>query len=165
MCVHVAKHYSMGPATCTAASQAPVSDVFGLLTNFCVWLLAGHCKRLAPAWGELATFFKDHDNIRIAHVDCTTDRDVCTTADVGGCFHWRLLLLYMHAVHVQQGVCCACSQAEAFHNAQAGFLMCAALPGSEASDLLLCQIRNCRVRTGCGQGATGAELVPYHLKL
>jgi hypothetical protein len=47
-----------------------------------VWLLAGHCKRLAPAWGELATAFKGHENIRIAHVDCTTDRDVCTTADV-----------------------------------------------------------------------------------
>eukprot|EP00882_Tetradesmus_deserticola_P000622 GHRQ01000679.1.p1 GENE.GHRQ01000679.1~~GHRQ01000679.1.p1 ORF type:complete len:149 (+),score=40.89 GHRQ01000679.1:98-544(+) len=49
---------------------------------FAPW--CGHCKRLAPAWGELATAFKDHDTIRIANVDCTTDRDVCTTADIKG---------------------------------------------------------------------------------
>ncbi|KAF6254016.1 thioredoxin-like protein [Scenedesmus sp. NREL 46B-D3] len=49
---------------------------------FAPW--CGHCKRLAPAWGELATAFKDHETIKIAHVDCTTDRDVCTTADIKG---------------------------------------------------------------------------------
>lgn len=44
----------------------------------------GHCKRLAPTWKELAEDFKSSSKIAIAHVDCTTDREVCTTADIKG---------------------------------------------------------------------------------
>lgn len=44
----------------------------------------GHCKRLADTWKQLGDNFKGSSKIAIAHVDCTTDRDVCTTADVKG---------------------------------------------------------------------------------
>lgn len=42
----------------------------------------GHCKRLAPTWAELGEAVKDNPTIKIAHVDCTVDRDVCTNAEV-----------------------------------------------------------------------------------
>ncbi|KAG2441516.1 hypothetical protein HXX76_003138 [Chlamydomonas incerta] len=44
----------------------------------------GHCKRLANTWKELGEELKDVASIVIAHVDCTTDRDVCTNAQVKG---------------------------------------------------------------------------------
>ncbi|KXZ50366.1 hypothetical protein GPECTOR_16g539 [Gonium pectorale] len=44
----------------------------------------GHCKRLANTWKELGEELKDNPSIVIAHVDCTTDRDVCQTAQVKG---------------------------------------------------------------------------------
>jgi thiol-disulfide isomerase/thioredoxin len=49
---------------------------------FAPW--CGHCKRLAPTWAELAAEFKGSGSIAIATVDCTTDRDVCTEAEVRG---------------------------------------------------------------------------------
>lgn len=42
----------------------------------------GHCKRLASTWGELADFFADDDKIRIDHIDCTKQKDVCGKAQV-----------------------------------------------------------------------------------
>ncbi|KAK9809911.1 hypothetical protein WJX72_001505 [[Myrmecia] bisecta] len=42
----------------------------------------GHCKKLAPAWGELADAFAKDDKVVIGHVDCTVHKDAC--ADVRG---------------------------------------------------------------------------------
>ncbi len=42
----------------------------------------GHCKRLAPTWKEMAEDYASSSKIAIAHVDCTTDREVCTTAEI-----------------------------------------------------------------------------------
>jgi thioredoxin-like negative regulator of GroEL len=44
----------------------------------------GHCKRLAPAWGELAAALKDNAGVAIAHVDCTQHKEVCGAADIKG---------------------------------------------------------------------------------
>lgn len=46
-------------------------------------MFAGHCKRLVPVWKELAAELRDNDKVVVAHVDCTTDRDVCQSAEVG----------------------------------------------------------------------------------
>ncbi|GFR44977.1 hypothetical protein Agub_g6287, partial [Astrephomene gubernaculifera] len=44
----------------------------------------GHCKRLAGTWKELGDEFKGSSSIAIAHVDCTTDRDICQSAQIKG---------------------------------------------------------------------------------
>ncbi len=41
-----------------------------------------HCKRLAPAWKELSDQYKDSTSIKVAHVDCTTDKQICSNAGV-----------------------------------------------------------------------------------
>ena len=42
----------------------------------------GHCKRLAPTWKELADAVDENKFLNIAHVDCTTSKDVCNNAKV-----------------------------------------------------------------------------------
>lgn len=42
----------------------------------------GHCKRLAPVWRELANAYEGQKEVKIAHVDCTVDKDICTKAEV-----------------------------------------------------------------------------------
>jgi len=44
----------------------------------------GHCKRLAPTWKELADAVDENKFLNIAHVDCTTSKDVCNNAKVQG---------------------------------------------------------------------------------
>ncbi|GMH37004.1 hypothetical protein BSKO_04877 [Bryopsis sp. KO-2023] len=44
----------------------------------------GHCKRLAGTWKDLGDEFKDKPDVNIAHVDCTTDKEVCSKAQVKG---------------------------------------------------------------------------------
>ncbi|MEW5306781.1 MAG: hypothetical protein WDW36_009219 [Sanguina aurantia] len=44
----------------------------------------GHCKSLAAGWKQLADDLESTPEIVIAHVDCTVDRDVCSSADVKG---------------------------------------------------------------------------------
>lgn len=46
----------------------------------------GHCKQLAPTWKKLATELAANENIVIAHVDCTVERDICSAADVSAMF-------------------------------------------------------------------------------
>lgn len=68
---------------CAAASSA-LRSVKSLCCCSVSLLLCctGHCKRLAPTWAELGAAVKDNPTIKIAHVDCTVDRDVCTNAEV-----------------------------------------------------------------------------------
>ncbi|GBG60934.1 hypothetical protein CBR_g16056 [Chara braunii] len=49
---------------------------------FAPW--CGHCKRLVPAWEELAETMAGDDTWRIAHVDCTTSTEVCTKHEIRG---------------------------------------------------------------------------------
>ena len=42
----------------------------------------GHCKRLAPAWGELGQSFENDSDVVVAHVDCTQAKKVCANAKV-----------------------------------------------------------------------------------
>jgi len=44
----------------------------------------GHCKRLAPTWGDLADEFADDKDVVIAHVDCTANQAVCSKAEIRG---------------------------------------------------------------------------------
>ena len=44
----------------------------------------GYCKRLAPTWDNLAKAYADSDKVKIAKVDCTTDRDICTQYGIRG---------------------------------------------------------------------------------
>ncbi|KAL3278576.1 hypothetical protein HHI36_016121 [Cryptolaemus montrouzieri] len=45
----------------------------------------GHCQRLAPTWGKLAEMLNEEDyNIKVAKVDCTTDRQICSDHDITG---------------------------------------------------------------------------------
>lgn len=45
----------------------------------------GHCKRLAPTWDKLAEEAAAAGlNVKVAKVDCTTERDVCTKQAIRG---------------------------------------------------------------------------------
>lgn len=44
----------------------------------------GHCKRLEPVWTELATKFKDADNLTIAKMDATANDVPDAEFDVKG---------------------------------------------------------------------------------
>mmetsp|Transcript_7214 Transcript_7214/g.10753 ORF Transcript_7214/g.10753 Transcript_7214/m.10753 type:complete len:125 (-) Transcript_7214:80-454(-) len=44
----------------------------------------GHCKRLAPTWTDLAKQYEGHEKVRIAKVDCTQQKDICTQQGVRG---------------------------------------------------------------------------------
>merc|ERR1712205_126976 len=43
----------------------------------------GHCKKLAPAWDELANKVKPQ-NINVAKVDCTAYKSLCSSLGVSG---------------------------------------------------------------------------------
>ncbi|BDA40934.1 probable thioredoxin domain-containing protein 5 [Coccomyxa sp. Obi] len=49
---------------------------------FAPW--CGHCKKLAPTWSQLADSYKDSEEVVIAQVDCTKEKDVCEKAEVTG---------------------------------------------------------------------------------
>eukprot|EP00038_Savillea_parva_P002994 m.119777 g.119777 ORF g.119777 m.119777 type:complete len:224 (+) comp11036_c0_seq3:413-1084(+) len=51
---------------------------------FAPW--CGHCKKIKPAWDQLAETFEGNDNVAIVDVDCTKDdsKDLCTKYGVRG---------------------------------------------------------------------------------
>merc|ERR1711915_493506 len=63
----------------------------------------GHCKRLAPTWEQLAQHYKDDDNVKIAHVDCTAgdneNRALCDGQGVNG---FPTLLIYKNGEKVEE---------------------------------------------------------------
>jgi len=46
----------------------------------------GHCKKLAPAWGELEELFKDNEAAVVVKVDCTAEegKEICTAGGIRG---------------------------------------------------------------------------------
>lgn len=52
---------------------------FHVSTRLCY---VGHCKKLAPAWRELANTYEGIDEVNVAHVDCTVDKEVCSKYEV-----------------------------------------------------------------------------------
>ena len=44
----------------------------------------GHCKRMAPAWAELASNLASVESVHIGKLDCTVYRSVCNKYDVHG---------------------------------------------------------------------------------
>jgi len=44
----------------------------------------GHCKKLAPTWGQLADEYAKEDGVVIAKVDCTVHKSVCDKEGVKG---------------------------------------------------------------------------------
>jgi len=44
----------------------------------------GHCKRMKPAWGDLGEEFAGNKAVIVGDVDCTVERDLCSTYGVRG---------------------------------------------------------------------------------
>ena len=65
----------------------------------------GHCKRLAPAWGELGESLADDKDIVIAHVDCTKAKTVCSNSKVGGVQHHCSCLAHTSRKCLQRTMC------------------------------------------------------------
>jgi protein disulfide-isomerase-like protein len=75
---------------CVATAQSVISlteSDFQTKTASGLWFVkffapwCGHCKALAPTWEDLA---KKTKNVNIAHVDCTTQQELCKAFKVMG---------------------------------------------------------------------------------
>lgn len=44
----------------------------------------GHCKAIAPAWSTLGSDFENSKSVLIGDVDCTVEKELCSTQGVSG---------------------------------------------------------------------------------
>ncbi|XP_075257187.1 thioredoxin domain-containing protein 5-like [Convolutriloba macropyga] len=59
-----------------------VGSGHSLIKFYAPW--CGHCKRMAPAWAELASNLASVESVHIGKLDCTVYRSVCNKYDVHG---------------------------------------------------------------------------------
>ncbi|KAL2630715.1 hypothetical protein R1flu_015401 [Riccia fluitans] len=77
-CTVNAEVVSLTDATFT--DKVKEKDTVWFIKFFAPW--CGHCTRLAPTWKELGAALEGEDGIEVAHVDCTTNKETCSKADV-----------------------------------------------------------------------------------
>ena len=78
-------------------SQVSASPHFVMF--FAPW--CGHCKRLAPAWEELAAKMNVEKEVTIAKVDCTEQTALCSAQDVTG---YPTLKFFKNGAEKEDGV-------------------------------------------------------------
>ncbi|XP_078050190.1 thioredoxin domain-containing protein pretaporter [Augochlora pura] len=59
-----------------------VSSGYHFVNFYAPW--CGFCRKLAPAWEELANSLRNSDHVSISKVDCHQHRSVCTQFDIKG---------------------------------------------------------------------------------
>eukprot|EP00040_Diaphanoeca_grandis_P023494 m.127848 g.127848 ORF g.127848 m.127848 type:complete len:377 (-) comp29300_c0_seq2:134-1264(-) len=72
-----------GLTTLTDASfSSATKKGFAFVKFFAPW--CGHCKRMQPAWVELASDYESNPSVVIGEMDCTLHKDVCKNENVKG---------------------------------------------------------------------------------
>jgi len=62
-----------------------LNELILILINIKIFSRCGHCQKLGPTWEQLAKASnEEHNNIRIAKVDCTTESTLCSEQDITG---------------------------------------------------------------------------------